>query len=89
MNLTKPVLAALTPMAVVAITLTAAPTAPADTGGLVWPDPTEPHYWDANENPAAPDPLRCPPTICTGRPATTPGAPGRGATRCAGIHQFG
>ena len=81
MNLTKLALAALTPLAVVAITFTAAPTASADSGGLVWPDPTEPYYWDANENAwQHSDRLRCPPTICTGRPATTPGAPDPGAT---------
>ncbi|MCX2931987.1 hypothetical protein ORI20_17030 [Mycobacterium sp. CVI_P3] len=34
----------------IGITLSGAASASADTGGLVWPDPTDPYYWDANEN---------------------------------------
>ena len=39
-------------MAAAAILVGTAPTASADDSGsgLLWPDPTEPYYWNANEN---------------------------------------
>ncbi len=48
-------LAALT---VTGIMLSAAATASADDSdsGLLWPDPNEPSYWDANENPGSTGP---------------------------------
>ena len=49
MKITKVVAAAFAPMAVAAITLSTAASASADSG-LLWPDPNEPYYWDANEN---------------------------------------
>ena len=41
-----------TALAVTAITLSTAATAGADDSGsgLLWPDTTDPYYWDANEN---------------------------------------
>jgi hypothetical protein len=44
--------AGLAVLTMTAITLGAAATASADDsgGGLAWPDPTEPYYWDANQN---------------------------------------
>ncbi len=60
MHPTKLALAALTPMAAIAISVAAAPSASADTGGLVWPDPTEPYYWDANENAGSTGPAPLP-----------------------------
>ncbi|TGD89755.1 hypothetical protein BayCH28_03935 [Mycolicibacterium sp. CH28] len=43
--------AGLTLAAMIGIALSvASPAFADDSGGLVWPDPTEPYYWDANEN---------------------------------------
>lgn len=79
MNLTKLALAALTPLAVVAITLTPAPTVSADTGGLVWPDPTEPYYWDANENPGSTGPAPLPTDDLYWKTGNDAGSTGPGA----------
>ncbi|KDE99626.1 hypothetical protein Y900_011915 [Mycolicibacterium aromaticivorans JS19b1 = JCM 16368] len=45
-----------------AIMLSAAATASADDAGsgLLWPDPTEPYYWDDNENPGSTGPAPLP-----------------------------
>lgn len=52
-------LAALT---IAGIMLSAAATASADDSdsGLLWPDPNEPSYWDANENPGSTGPAPLP-----------------------------
>lgn len=49
-------------LAMTAVTLSAAGTASADDSGsgLLWPDPTEPYYWDANENPGSTGPAPLP-----------------------------
>jgi len=42
----------LAAVTITGVMLAAAATASADDSGngLLWPDPTEPYYWDANEN---------------------------------------
>ena len=51
MKLRRVLAAALSPLIVGAGAIGAAPSATADdSGGLLWPDPNEPYYWDANEN---------------------------------------
>ena len=79
MSLTKLALAALTPLAVVAITFTAAPTASADSGGLVWPDPTEPYYWDANEDAGSTGPAPLPTDDLYWKTGNDAGSTGPGA----------
>ncbi len=51
----KLVSAGLAALTMTGIMLSAAATASADDSdsGLLWPDPNEPSYWDANENPGS------------------------------------
>lgn len=43
------------------IALSVAATAAADdSGSMTWPDPNEPYYWDANENPGSTGPAPLP-----------------------------
>ena len=60
MILKKVTLAVLAPIAVAAMSVTVAPHASADSGGLLWPDPNEPYYWDANENAGSTGPAPLP-----------------------------
>ena len=75
-------------MALVAIALTAAPTASADTGGLVWPDPPSPPLGRQRE-PRQHRTRSLPTDDLYWKTGNDAGSTGRGATRCAGIHQFG
>jgi hypothetical protein len=54
--------AGLAALTMTGIMLSAAATAAADDSGsgLLWPDPTEPYYWDANENPGSTGPAPLP-----------------------------
>lgn len=47
-------------LATAGVAIAMAAPAAADTGGLVWPDPTEPYYWDANENAGSTGPAPLP-----------------------------
>ena len=49
-------------LAMAAIMLSGSATAAADDSGsgLLWPDPTDPYYWDANENPGSTGPAPLP-----------------------------